>query len=127
MSMKPGSTNTFQAVNTVLYCQQWAASVAFYRDQLGLPILFANDWFVEFALTETARLSIADPQRSSIASVAGQGVTITLRVANVNEMRAQLLAQGIEIGRIKKRFDAHVCYFHDPEGHRLELWSPIGD
>ncbi len=114
----------FQLANTILYCQEWAATVAFYREQLMLPVLFENEWFVEFALTDSARLSIANAQRATIDSVAGQGVTLTLRVANLEEARQQLIEKGVDIGRIQTRFNAQVCYFYDPEGHRLELWQP---
>ena len=54
---------TPHTANTILYCQAWAATVAFYRDHLGLPMTHTSDWFVEFALTTTARLSIADEGR----------------------------------------------------------------
>ena len=59
---------TPQTANTILYCAEWAAAVAFYRDTLGFPVTFANDWFVEFALTDTARLSIADVRRATVPS-----------------------------------------------------------
>ncbi len=113
-----------KAANTVLYCEKWKATVGFYRELLQVPVLFENDWFVEFGLTESARFSIADAARASIDAVAGQGVTIALQVGDVVAARGKLLGAGVEIGRIRNRFNAQVCYFYDPEGHRLELWSP---
>ena len=112
-----------EAANTVLYCEKWAETVAFYRETLALPVLFENEWFVEFALTESARFSIANAARATIDAVAGQGVTIAMQVADVFVAREKLVEGGVEIGRIKSRFNAQVCYFYDPEGHRLELWS----
>jgi hypothetical protein len=42
----------FKSANTILYCKKWQETVVFYRDNLGLPINFASDWFVEFHLGE---------------------------------------------------------------------------
>ena len=66
--------------NTILYCRAWAATVAFYRHLLGLPVGFENDWFVEFRLNDGAYLSIADARRASIAAVAGQGITLAWQI-----------------------------------------------
>ncbi len=113
-----------ETANTVLYCEKWTETAAFYRDVLQLTPLLHNDWFVEFALTDTARISIANAARTTIDSVAGQGFTLTLQVADVESIRQQLLTADIDVGPISQRFDADVCYLHDPEGHRIELWTP---
>ncbi|MCA9983018.1 MAG: VOC family protein [Anaerolineales bacterium] len=111
--------------NTILYCTQWAATVAFYRDRLGLPIRFANDWFVEFQLTEQAYLSIANAARATVDAVAGQGITLAWQLSNLDAARQLLLAEGVSVTAIQQKWGARVCYFHDPEGHRLELWAPL--
>ena len=114
-----------RAANTILYCRRWRETVDFYRQVLGLEIRFENDWFVEFHLTDGAHLSIADETRASIASVAGQGVTLALRVDDVDAAWHWLRARGAGPGPVHHHgWGARVCYFHDPEGHRLELWSP---
>ena len=110
--------------NTILYCRRWQATVDFYRDQLGLPVVFANDWFVEFELTPTSFLSVANAARATIDAVAGQGITLTWQVDDVAVSKAQLEAQGITTTPIQHKWQARVCYCTDPEGHRLELWSP---
>ena len=69
------------SANTILYCRRWQAAVEFYRDRLQLPVTFASDWFVEFRLTETARLSVTDHSRARIKSGAGQGITLTWQAA----------------------------------------------
>ena len=51
--------------NTILYCEKWPETVAFYQTGLQLPVTVSKDWFVEFRLTETARLSIADASRTT--------------------------------------------------------------
>ena len=34
-----------------------------------------------------------------------------------------LEASGVAVTEIKSRWGANVFYCHDPEGHRIELWS----
>jgi catechol 2,3-dioxygenase-like lactoylglutathione lyase family enzyme len=107
----------------VLYCERWAETVAFYRSILGLSVAFRNDWFVEFQLTSSSFLSVADSSRATIGAVQGQGVTLTWQVADVSEARTMLEANGIEVTEIQRRWGSNVFYCHDPEGHRIELWS----
>lgn len=114
---------TLERTNTILYCRHWQETVEFYRQRMGLPVLFENDWFVEFALTDDACLSIADARRATIEAVQGQGVTLTWRVPNLREVRQHLQRRGIDTTPIKIRWGAPVFYCHDPEGHRLELWQ----
>ncbi len=112
-----------QRTNTILYCQPWPPVAAFYRDQLGLPIAWQNDWLVEFQLTPQSFLSIADARRATVGATMGQGITLTWQVADVAHQRAVWLAQGVEISPVQARWGAQVCYFSDPVGNRIELWA----
>ena len=112
-----------QRTNTILYCRQWQPAVRFYREQLGLAVSFENEWFVEFALTEDSFLSVADAERATIAAVGGQGITLTLKVPDLEAARGQLAQQGVEPTPIRHRWGSSVFYCYDPEGHRLEFWS----
>jgi len=114
-----------ERTNTVLYCRNWQETVEFYRSVLELPVNFVNEWFVEFTLTPTSFLGIADVTRSTMAAVGGQGVTITLKVADVVVARNALVDRGIDVTEVRRRWGADVAYLHDPEGHRLELWSDV--
>jgi catechol 2,3-dioxygenase-like lactoylglutathione lyase family enzyme len=116
---------TFKTANTILYCQKWAETVAFYQHKLALPVLFASDWFIEFELGITARLSVADERRSKIKSSQGAGLTLTLQVESADLAWADLQARGVEVEPLRDHaWGARVFYFYDPEGHRLEIWSP---
>ena len=114
-----------QRTNTILYCAHWSATVAFYRDQLGLPITHSTDWCVEFQLGATAYLSIADSARATIAPVNGAGLTLSWQVGDIGQIHQRLASLGIATTPIKKKWGAQVFYFHDPEGHRLELWEAL--
>ncbi|NIR27995.1 MAG: VOC family protein [Gammaproteobacteria bacterium] len=115
---------SIQAVNTILYCRRWRETVDFYQRRLHLPVTFASSWFVEFRLSDGARLSVADERRASIKSAGGGGMTITLQVQNADAAWLALQEGGIAPGPVKDHaWGARVFYFADPEGHRLEVWS----
>lgn len=113
-----------KTANFILYCANWEGAVAFYRDGLGLPILFANDWFVEFSLNAGARLSVADEARASVRTVSGAGVTMALEVEDIAAARASAQEKGLSPGPIQHHpWGARVFYLFDPEGHRIEFWE----
>ncbi len=112
-------------MNTILYCERWEATVAFYRDLLALSVAHERDWFVEFKLGERAYLSIANAARATIASARGDGITLSWQVDDLAAARQMLQNSGIDCTPIRTKWGAQLCYFHDPEGHRLELWQPI--
>ena len=112
-----------EQANTILYCEKWQETVAFYRDTLRLPVVVSKDWFVEFRLTDKSYVSIADTRRATITSSHGAGVTLTWRVADVRRSRDFLTALGVSVTPLKQRWGATVAYLYDPEGNRIELWQ----
>jgi catechol 2,3-dioxygenase-like lactoylglutathione lyase family enzyme len=119
-----GQRVTVDRANTVLYCERWAETAEFYRTVLGFEVEFENDWFVEFRVSGDAYVSIADVGRATIEPARGRGVTLTLRTPEARAAHAVLAERGVEVSPMKRRFGADVFYCHDPEGHRLEFWSP---
>ena len=115
---------SIEVSNTILYCDSWNECVAFYRDTIGLTVTFENEWFVEFNITGTAMLSVADARRATIPSATGAGITLTWKVDSVADARARLMRLGVAMTPLSTRWRATVCYCHDPEGHRIELWTP---
>ena len=116
----------FKSGNTILYCRLWRETIAFYRDGLGLPVSFSNDWFVEFIVSGDARLSLADEARASIKSSAGTGITVSLETDGLDAEWALLVKNGLSPSPIKNHpWNARVFYVHDPEGHRIEFWQSV--
>ncbi len=114
----------FQTANMILYCEKWHQTVRFYRDGLGLPVSFENDWFVEFFLNAASCLSIAAADRASIESNKGAGITLALKVADIDSVHADLNGAGLVPSPIKHHpWNARVFYLVDPEGHRIEIWQ----
>ncbi|MGD8702344.1 MAG: VOC family protein [Desulfosarcina sp.] len=111
-------------VNTILYCRHWDDMVRFYRDRLRLPVIFSNEWFMEFRLAHNARLSIADERRSSVKSAAGRGITLTLEVVAIEPVHRQMQDVGLKPTGIREHpWNARVFRLFDPEGNRLEVWQ----
>ena len=109
--------------NIILYCKKWEAMVAFYQTTLQLPITASTEWFVEFKITGTSRLSVADESRTSIKSSDGKGITIGLQVADVMITRTHLKQAGLNPTEVKEVWGAESFYIFDPEGNRVEFWS----
>jgi predicted enzyme related to lactoylglutathione lyase len=114
-----------RTVNTIVYCAKWKETVNFYKNQLQLRATTALDWFVEFELTATARLSIADVSRTSQEACGGEGITIAMEVEDIAAAHLFLINAGLHPPAIRNHaWGARVFYIHDPEGNRLEFWSP---
>jgi catechol-2,3-dioxygenase len=109
--------------NTILYCEKWPETVAFYQTGLQLPVTVSKDWFVEFRLTDTARLSIVDASRTTRDTTRGQGHLITFQVKDMTETRSRLRQAGLNPTPVTPHaWGAEVMYLTDPEGNCLEFW-----
>ncbi|MDW3221124.1 MAG: VOC family protein [Acidimicrobiales bacterium] len=123
MQGDPTSTLTIVRTNTILYCDRWADTVAFYADTLGLSVTHRTDWFVEVSLGDAAHLSLADAARASIEAGHGAGITLSWQVPDLAAARATLRKIEIPVSDIARRWGTDYVEFHDPEGNRIELWS----
>lgn len=109
--------------NTILYCLRCLPTVRFYRDLLGLPVHHETDWMTEFRLLDKSFLSIADSKRATIGHAKGKGITLSFQIHDLNEVKSQLTAAGIETSDILAFWGAQAFYVYDPEGHRIEFWA----
>jgi len=114
-----------KTANTILYCKKWEETVRFYRDYLNLAVNFSTDWFVEFQVSTTTRISIADEKRATITSAKGKGITLSFEVENIDYAWRDADKSGLYPTAVTKHpWDALVFYLYDPEGHRIEIWQP---
>lgn len=124
MSVPDGGT--FSALNTILYCRRFHATVRFYEDVLALRRRHATDWFVEFEVTPGAFISVADDRRTRVKTAGGGGLTLTLQVADAARFRRVICGRGLEAPAVEPRpWAAEGFFIHDPEGNRIEIWSPV--
>jgi len=113
--------------NTILYCANWNRTVDFYRTTLGFQVTYENDWFVEFAVGDGSHLSVADANRATIAPADGAGITLSWQVPDLDRAHRTLLERGARPGALHQRWGATAFHVHDPDRHRIELWSaPAG-
>jgi predicted enzyme related to lactoylglutathione lyase len=112
--------------NTILYCSEWASTVAFYRDVIALETTHEAEWFVEFALHDAAHLSIADTARTSIDPAGGAGITLSWQVDDLAAECARLAAHNVATSDPMQQWGGRSVFLHDPEGNRLELWENEG-
>ena len=110
-------------VNTILYCRNWIRTVEFYRDRLGFRETFANDWFVEFHLGGSASLSVANEEQSTMTSAEGEGITVSIEVADLSVACDDLLQAGVEPTDVRRIWGSSSVFVFDPEGNRLEFLS----
>jgi len=109
--------------NTILYCNRWKETVNFYSIGLNLTVLTDREWFVEFQLTESARLSIARADCSSIKSSEGKGLTISLQTDHIEAAYICFQKKGLHPTPIHRVWDNKAFYLFDPEGNRIEFWA----
>ncbi len=112
--------------NTILYCSEWASTVAFYRDVIALETTHEVAWFVEFALHDAAHLSVADAARTSIDPAGGAGITLSWQVDDLPAECARLAAHNVATSDPMQQWGGRSVFLHDPEGNRLELWENEG-
>lgn len=112
--------------NMILYCRKWKQTSDFYRNFLELPVNFSCDWFIEFRLTETSRLSVADENKCTIKSPDKKGITIALQVPDIDTVWQTVSQKSLNPTEIKPHpWNAYVFHFFDPEGHRIEIWQSL--
>ena len=110
--------------NTILYCERWQETISFYRDKLGFEIAYQCDWLVEFRLTSSSYLSVADQKRATIQSADGKGITLSFEIDNLEKAHSNMTEEGLAPTAIRSQvLGADVFYLFDPEGTRIEYWS----
>jgi len=101
-----------------------AASLAFYRDTLGLPVRFAGD---EFAFLDGGGVALALRKSAGAGNASREdAVEVVFEVEDIESAYESLRARGVEF-RIAPRpatGDKHVADFRDPDGHVLSIFGP---
>lgn len=119
--------------NIILRVADMARSVAFYRDQVGLPLRFASEEFSGFDAGGLT-LMLNRPDRMAEAASAGLAALteIVLEAPDIVAAHAALRQRGVAF-RLEPRVvtsdgkrDLLAADFRDPDGHVLSLtgWVP---
>ena len=105
-------------------------AVAFYRDALGLPFLFAAPPNLAFFGVGGVRLMLTAPEGNDVA-VAGSSTVLYFKVADIGAAHAALRERGVLfvdephlIARMADH-DLWMVFFRDPDQHLIGLMSEI--
>lgn len=119
----------------ILYVDDLASSVSFYRDALGLEFRFEEAGYAEFAtgaakfaLLERSRLpDLLGAQTGSGRPSGSPGGEVLFLVEDVDGEAARLTSAGVEIlsGPIDRPWGHRTLHLLDPEGHVVELAQEI--
>ena len=115
-------------LTTIPYITLWAEKfdemVAFYRDQLELPVEFGDENFIQFA-TQGTKLYIH--RLSAAPQLRDHTVEIHFNVADVDLAYQELVARGIEFEDTpaNQPWGTRMAAFRDPEGFVIEIVGPL--
>jgi catechol 2,3-dioxygenase-like lactoylglutathione lyase family enzyme len=111
------------------YVTDMEASIAFYRDTLGLPMVSQTS-IARFDLDGVLIELVPLPPGTMVP---GSGnARLCFSVANLKETLGQMHARGLTTSKIKEKRDGKLAFFHDPDGNELCLWeearaeNPVG-
>jgi lactoylglutathione lyase len=115
----------------VLYVGDLDASLAFYRDVLGLPFKFQESGYAEFA-TGGTKFALYDRRRlpgliGRDASEGGPAGEVLFLVDNVVKEAERLRGLGVEIvaGPVDRPWGHRTLHVLDPDGFAVELAQEI--
>lgn len=124
-------------LETALYVDDMARSVAFFRDVLGLSAMLEGERLTAFDAGHGAVLlifargqSVADvvTPRGTIPGHDGHGplhMALAISAGDYEPWRARLTAHGVTITQeVTWPAGGRSLYFNDPDGHVLELATP---
>ncbi|MGH7739250.1 MAG: VOC family protein [bacterium] len=112
--------SAFQETGLILFVSDYARSVAFYRDQVGLPVRFDKDnltcfqWGGSYLLIEPAY------GQDKIPAPNGNSPVLRLNVESIDSALEGFRGRGITAKKME--FDwGIVASFQDPDGYTVEL------
>lgn len=106
-----------------LFVTDLERAVAFYRDQLGLPLLRQGSFGAEF-LDGGTRLGVHPAVHPDAQALVGRHTGITLRVEGLLELAERLHGHGVRFMTEPTQQDFGImAMVADPDGNILALWE----
>lgn len=108
-------------------------SIAFYRDFFGFSLVdhFDDDagetvWcWLRSGVAELMLQQLTPDQQITLEPALGQSWVLYIRPADIDDMRARLIAAGVAVGDISlTSYGARECFVQDPDGYELWLSMP---
>jgi catechol 2,3-dioxygenase-like lactoylglutathione lyase family enzyme len=112
-------------VYLILYVNDLTESRAFYEQQLGLPVIEADEGAVKLDAGQVIiSLQRAGDYGIELAGRRDDSSDVVFLVDDVNAVRADLEARGVTFVRRRTYEIGLVTDFYDPNGHRLMIYQP---
>jgi len=114
----------------ILYVRDLAASIAFYRDVLGLPFKFEDAGYAEFA-THGTRFALYELRRAEWltgrTAAPGPAAEVVFLVDDVDAHARRLAAGGVSIisGPADRPWGHRTVHLQDPDAFIVELAQEI--
>src|SRR5208283_2170665 len=102
------------------YVTNLEASIAFYRDTLGLQLV-SQDYVARFDL-DGVLIELVPLPAGTVVPGSGNA-RLCFAVANLRETLAEMHARGIATSKCKEEKGGRLAFFHDPDGNELCLWE----
>jgi lactoylglutathione lyase len=115
----------FQGVVWVgLFVENLEASVSYYKDIVGLPLLNKGDGWAHFDAGNGSLFEVFSGGKATQEPKKPdrQSIVFGFQVENLDSAVAELKARGVVFsGDVKTHKTTRWAYFSDPEGNRLEI------
>ena len=115
-----------------VFTVNWDTALAFYRDTLGWPLVFADSdmGWAQFAMggcdLGLERMDPSDPEADELV---GRFVGCSIEVDDINAAHAELVAKGVSFVAPPEQqpWGGYLAHFRDPDGNELTLVGTAGN
>src|SRR5260370_37853205 len=112
-------------VYLIIYVNDLGVSTAFYESQLGLQVIESDENSVKLdAVLVVICVHRASDYGVKLAGRSDDASDVVFLVDDINAVREDLEARGIEFVRRRTYEIGLVTDFYDPNGHRLMIYQP---
>lgn len=117
-----------ESIDVVYVHIRTSATVAWYREVLGLDVVREEGHWSEFSPSPKVRFAL-DHVGSRPSGPEGQAIVISFRVSDIHRAIDVLTQRGVSfrrqgVGAVADVGPSWVATFQDPEGHWLQLSQP---
>lgn len=107
---------SFTRTGFILYTHLYGECIAFYRDIVGLPLMFRNDEVTCFAFGESYLMIEPGGSPNSDRERRGLRSCLRMNVANVRAQADALMSNGITVDYQEHDWGT-IALFRDPDGN----------
>jgi catechol 2,3-dioxygenase-like lactoylglutathione lyase family enzyme len=125
MSMIQALGNVSKVRGALIFVEDPEAELAFYRDVIGLRLLYRTRSFIRFDATQGTSLSLISGGRASIQpkDYRSGGVVPELIVDNLRLAILRLDAAEVRHEDVVRTAYGSFCFLWDPEGNPLQFYE----